>query len=377
MELKKDKVYRDIKQAIINAELPVGEKLPRETDLAKSFKVGRITLRSSLDRLEYEGYIKRIHGKGTFVSPENIKSTATPTIMVVRGNDYGFEAPHNYIIPEIIRFAENIDFKIVVTTNTALLMFSASEIKNYVKENNVVGIIAIMNGFIGDEPILEKFCNAGVPVVFTHCLRHDVEITGFNGIIISEKDSWDAAINYLAECGHKNIGLLGNQKKNGFRSFTKPEGLKLLEKHGATPVESLLVNVPFDKEIIKKAVRKMFSIPQKPTAILCFSDFYAIYVYEALKEMKLRIPEDVAVMGTCGYPDAELLSPPLSTVDYGYSEFARMAMEMFQEPEKWFSDGKGKVREKPFKLRKRKSTSVCNCKTTVKAKFFNQPQEVS
>jgi DNA-binding LacI/PurR family transcriptional regulator len=74
--------------------------------------------------------------------------------------------------------------------------------------------------------------------------------------------------------------------------------------------------------------------------------------------MGLKIPEDVAVMGTCGYPDARLLSPPLSTVDYEYSKFAEMAVEMLNEPEKWFSNGKGKLRLKPFKLRKRKSTKI-------------------
>ena len=102
----------------------------------------------------------------------------------------------------------------------------------------------------------------------------------------------------------------------------------------------------------------MFDGDIKPSAILCYSDFAAIYVYDALKEMGLKIPEDVAVMGTCGYPDARLLSPPLSTIDYEYSKFADMAIEMLQEPEKWFSQEKGKLREKAFKIRKRKSTSI-------------------
>ena len=59
VELKKDRIYQKLKQAIISSKLPAGKKLPRETDFAKTLKVGRITLRSSLDRLEYEGYIKQ------------------------------------------------------------------------------------------------------------------------------------------------------------------------------------------------------------------------------------------------------------------------------------------------------------------------------
>ena len=357
VELKKDKIYNQLKQAIISSTLPAGRKLPRETDFAKSLSVGRITLRSSLDRLEHEGYIKRVHGKGTFVSPENVKPAKTQSIMVVRADEGGFEAPHNYIVPEVVRIAESKDFKTLSTTDAALLMFSSSDIKNYVKDNNVIGIIAVTNGFKGDEPIINKFRNAGIPIVITHCAIKDTEVTGFTGIAINEKEGWEEAIRYLTECGHKNISMLG-YGGHQFRGFNKQECVELLKKYDAKPIESLLKVVKFDKEFIKNTIKEMFTADEKPTAILCYSDFSAIYVYDALKEMNLKIPEDVAVMGTCGYPDAELLTPPLSTVDYGYAEFADMAVQMLQEPEKWFSGKKRKLRQKSFKIRKRKSTKI-------------------
>ena len=360
IELKKDNIYNHLKQAIISSKLPAGKKLPRETDLAKSLNVGRITLRSSLDRLEHEGYIKRVHGKGTFVSPENAKLAKAPAIMIVSGIDGGFEAPYNYIVPEAIRLAESRHCTTLSTTDAALNMFSLGDIKIYVEENNVIGIVAVMNHFIGDEPIIEKLRGTGVPVVMTHCSPKDIEITGFSGISINEGEGWEAAIAYLAgECGHKNICLLGyTPAKHQFRSFSRKDCVRLLKKYGADPVESLIATVEFDKEDIKNTVFKMFNGDIKPSAILCYSDFAAIYVYDALKEMGLKIPEDVAVMGTCGYPDAGLLTPPLSTVDYGYAEFADMAVQMLQKPEKWFSDEKGKIREKSYKIRKRKSTSI-------------------
>ncbi len=359
VELKKDKIYLKLKQSIVNGKLPAGKNFLAKQTSAKTLNVGRITLRASLDRLEYEGYIKRIHGKGTFVTPDSVKSSATPTVMVLSGDDGGFESPHNYIVPEIVRVAENIDYKTLVTTSTALLMFSSADIvKTSVRENNVIGITAVMNHFRGDEPILDKFRKTGVPVIITHAGLTDSEVTGFAGIAINERDGWEAATAYLAECGHKHIGMLGGPTDNRFRGFNEQECMELLAKYGAESVESIIIRVAFDREKIKNAVRSMFDGSKKPTAILCFSDFYAIYVYEALKEMNLKIPEDVAVMGTCGYPDARLLSPPLSTVDYEYSKFAEMAVEMLKEPEKWFSGDKGKLRLKPFKLKKRKSTKI-------------------
>jgi DNA-binding LacI/PurR family transcriptional regulator len=63
-------------------------------------------------------------------------------------------------------------------------------------------------------------------------------------------------------------------------------------------------------------------------------------------------------MGICGFPDARLLNPPLSTIDYGYAELGRMAVEMLEAPEQWFDQltGKGQQRMKPYKLIRRKST---------------------
>ena len=311
IELKKDKIYLKLRQSIINGKLPAGKKLPNETDFARNLKVGRITLRASLDRLEYEGYIKRIHGKGTFVSPENVKPEKIPTILVISGaSTSSFENPQNYIVPEIIRFAESKELETLVTSDSTLLMFSSDDIKNYVKKNNVIGIIAVMNHFHGNEPILSKLRCSGVPVVMPHCLKNDPENTGFAGISIDERDGWKTAIEYLAERGYKNIGLIGLAGRHMFRNFSKQECLELLENNGIEPIESLLVQVNFDRELIKNTVRNMFAGEKTPTAILCYSDFCAIYVYEALKEMKLKIPKNVAVMGTCGYPDAVLLSPP-------------------------------------------------------------------
>jgi len=88
------------------------------------------------------------------------------------------------------------------------------------------------------------------------------------------------------------------------------------------------------------------------------------------------IPEDIAVMGICGFPDAKLLSPPLSTIDYNYSVTAAMAIEMIIEPKKWFvtKSGKGKRRMNPFKLKTRKSTRKPNPKEVTIDRAYHIPQ---
>jgi len=61
--------------------------------------------------------------------------------------------------------------------------------------------------------------------------------------------------------------------------------------------------------------RKVLSLRRPPTALLCGNDRMALGAYDAIKELGLRIPDDVSVIG---YDDQQeivaYLRPPLTTV---------------------------------------------------------------
>ncbi|MCF6175812.1 MAG: substrate-binding domain-containing protein [Victivallaceae bacterium] len=356
--LKKDQVYLMLKKLIVDGKLAPSEKLPREVDLAKAHGVGQVTLRVALSKLEEDGLIKRVHGRGTFVTPRSEKRGTEKTIMVIHSSTTGFEAPWHYIAPEISHFAEKLSLKTFVTTNDAIEMHSAQTVKAFIDNNNIIGIILTMNHFNGDESIIDKLGNIDVPIIIAHARRNDSQNTGFTSIVVDEKSGWETAISHLVAQGHSDIAIIGNKTSNPFRDNSKAETIQLLKLNGINPAPHLVCQIDFDKSAIINIVKELMNSSPRPTAILCYSDFYAIYVYEALAQLKLTIPDDVAVMGICGFPDAKFLSPPLSTIDYEYAEIGKMAVEMIMEPKKWFDakTGKEKLRMKPFQLRARKST---------------------
>nr|WP_249730076.1 GntR family transcriptional regulator [Chelatococcus sp. YT9] len=59
-------IYIHLRQLLTETELDTSKALPSEPALAARYGVSRVTIRKTLDQLESEGLVNRVHGKGTF-----------------------------------------------------------------------------------------------------------------------------------------------------------------------------------------------------------------------------------------------------------------------------------------------------------------------
>ena len=68
--------------------------------------------------------------------------------------------------------------------------------------------------------------------------------------------------------------------------------------------------------------------PDRPTAIFAGSDFQALGVLRAARELGLRVPEDLSVVGFDDLPVAEWIGPRLTTIRQPLQEMASTATRM-------------------------------------------------
>jgi DNA-binding LacI/PurR family transcriptional regulator len=70
----------------------------------------------------------------------------------------------------------------------------------------------------------------------------------------------------------------------------------------------------FNPETGYRAMKPLLMEVERPTAVFCFSDYVAMGVIGAIKEQRLEIPGDMAVVGFDDIEFAEYLAVPLTTI---------------------------------------------------------------
>lgn len=93
--------------------------------------------------------------------------------------------------------------------------------------------------------------------------------------------------------------------------------------------------------------KKLLKKNKKIDAIFCTSDEIAMGSYQAIKEVGLKIPKDISIIGFDNSRISELVKPKLTTVQLPYSEMTQKAIKHIIDPQK-FNDNFNILVESPL-----------------------------
>lgn len=136
------------------------------------------------------------------------------------------------------------------------------------------------------------------------------------------------ACEHLIKSGYKNIAMISGEPWSN-SSVNRIKGFRQAMANFGLPVDDALIvagNWSVKQSYI--ATKNLMSLPVKPDAIFCASDLMALGVYQALGELGLTIPKDIAVMGYDNQLLSNELTPALSSVDLPYDEMGRQSVDM-------------------------------------------------
>ncbi|MBZ0294812.1 MAG: LacI family DNA-binding transcriptional regulator [Anaerolineae bacterium] len=172
---------------------------------------------------------------------------------------------------------------------------------------------------------------AQVPVVLANCFAAD---RAFPSVVPDEAAGGYRAAKNLLEKGHKRIAFI-NLGTPPVGSPPIPAATGRLEGFKRALAE---YDVLFDEELIRytdqtpqtnyRLTHELMQLKSPPTAIFCGNDRTAMGCYGALSSLRLRIPDDVAVLGFDNQRDiADSLWPPLTTIQLPHYEMGKWAVE--------------------------------------------------
>ena len=122
------------------------------------------------------------------------------------------------------------------------------------------------------------------------------------------------AVRHLIELGHTRIGHLGSTLvRRDVPDAARDTCCALLAEAGLEP-GALRAGGRSASTTPHDAGLALLDAPERPTAIYCDDDLLAGGIYLAARELGLRIPEDVSVVGFDDLPFAKVFEPPLTTI---------------------------------------------------------------
>lgn len=219
-----------------------------------------------------------------------------------------------------------------------ILSTSPLQHRKMFRTNLVDGIIMFALR-LGD-PYIRELEEGGFPSVIVGSYNPSVDMPAVRP---DDYQGMYAAVNHLAEMGHKKIALL-NGPLSSFKSVACLDAYRRsLMEHELDDIYEKAVSGEFVAEWGLEGANTLFNEKDRPSAIACANDLIAMGVYRAAHERGLKIPDDISVVGFGDFPSAVYLSPSLTTVHTPMREMGYEAAKVLVEKMKGTSSAEHKA----------------------------------
>jgi DNA-binding LacI/PurR family transcriptional regulator len=138
---------------------------------------------------------------------------------------------------------------------------------------------------------------------------------------VDDRGGARAAAQHVVDLGHTRVGILTLDKTfevDGVAKANRPARERMLgwgDVLDAARIEPMVRAPRYRSRLsVDEDARELLARPDRPTAILCFSDLIAVQTIQVAESLGLRVPEDLSVVGFDDSRRATESRPQLTTV---------------------------------------------------------------
>ncbi len=283
----------------------------------KDPRVSSKTRKKILDIINNSGYIPNIIAK-------NLKLSKTKIIGYLVSNI------HNPFFPSVLDGIENVctgkNYRIILE-NTNENEKTENRAITTLLELRVDGIIAI---FVKPSDVeikgVERF---GTPLVLID--RRSDYLKKYDYVGINNIDGMIKIVKYLNKLGHTKIAIIhgpvditpGHERLEGYKIAIKNLGININN--------DFIINGYFTESGGYEGIKKIFMLEDRPTACIFSNNLIAMGAYKALMDLKVKIPEQISIIGFDDFKFASYFLPPLTVLDRPTKEMGKLAAQILLE----------------------------------------------
>jgi LacI family transcriptional regulator len=218
----------------------------------------------------------------------------------------------NPFSPELVRSIEKLalhDGFEVIVTNTGYDPERMSQCVRRMLERKADGVAIITSKM--EEGLVAQFEKRQIPIVFLDTGKIG---RGISNIKVDYGMGIREAVEHLFHLGHERIGLISGPLELRSAQTRRAAFMKWLQHYGFVSDEHIIQTGNHKIDGGEAAMEELLLVPARPTAVLTSNDLTAIGALRAIHKAKLRVPEDISVVGLDDIDMSELTQPALITV---------------------------------------------------------------
>ena len=177
-------------------------------------------------------------------------------------------------------------------------------------------------------PHYRDLANPEMPVVTIDRVLEELDI---DCVTSANEAGARKAVAHLVHHGYSSVGLVNGpdhfgvvrERESGYRLALRAAGIE--------PRPAWMSSGDFRIEGGYEAARAILSQPERPRALFVANFLMALGALQAIRELGLQIPQDVALMTFDDMPWGASMNPPLSTVAQPVRELGRTAAALLLE----------------------------------------------
>lgn len=308
-------------------------------DIAKICEVSTATVSKALNNHkdigdETKEKIKKVAKELGYLpnsSARALKTNRTYNLGVLFADDANSGLQHDYfasILNSFKRTAEKQGYDITFVNNCKDRPNRMSYLE-HCKYRGFDGIALVCVDFTSPEVI--ELLQADIPLVTV-----DYVSNGKTSIVSDNIKGMRDLVSFVIAQGHEKIAYITGDN-NGVTSHRLTSFYRTCEQHGIQVPDDYVKQAAYrDTDSTYRFTKELLTMENPPTCILFPDDYSSLGGINAIRELGLKIPEDISIAGYDGVAVSRLLEPQLTTLAQDTEQLGSVAanelLELIEHP---------------------------------------------